>query len=297
MVFIILILIVIAIVFVIFKFKKLPLDSVVMVNGSVGSGKTSTAVYLAIKSYKKELRAYKIRKFLHLKVEKEKPLLYSNIPLFKVDYVPLTQDLLLRKKRFNYKSIVLISESSLVANSQANKNQYVNDKLTLWLKLIRHSLHGTYCKVPNLIVETQSINDNHYSFDRCITQSLYITKKFNIPFFRIVKARELLLFDSVINNIEDDLEKACMRWYIVPKSVFKKYDSYCYSILTDNLCKVDNVIHHDIKSKQVFEICTLLKNIELKEYNKQFNSVQDADLTKSWDNKKNDEKEVLNNER
>lgn len=279
-IFILFVIILIIVLVVLFKFKKLPLDSVVMINGSVGSGKTSTAVYLAIKSYKKNLRFYKIRKFLHLKVENEKPLLYSNIPLFKVDYVPITNDLLLRKQRFNYKSIVLISESSLVANSMSNKDSFINDRLTLWLKLIRHELHGTYAKVPNLIVETQSINDNHYSFDRCITQSLYITKKVNIPFFRLVKARELLLFDSVVNNMDDDLESCQMRWYLVPKSIFKKYDSYAYSILTDNLNSYAIVSNHPYKKKLVFEIATLLKNKEIQEYNKQF-EIKESDGVKN----------------
>lgn len=278
----ILIVVIIIALIILFKFKKLPLDSVVMVNGSVGSGKTSTAVYLAIKSYKKELRAYKIRKFLHLKVENEKPLLYSNIPLFNIDYVPITTDLILRNKRFNYKSIVLISESSLIANSQSNKDKFVNDRLTLWLKLIRHELHGTYTKVPNLIVETQSINDNHYSFDRCITQSLYLVKKFNIPFFRIVKARELLLLDSVVNEVDDEIEKDVCRWYIVPKSIFQKYDSYCYSVLTDNLKSYNESVKHEFKEKKIFEIATLLKYEELNNYNSQF---------------KKESKEVLNNER
>lgn len=269
-IFILFVIILIVVLVVLFKFKKLPLDSVVMVNGSVGSGKTSTCVNIAIRSHKKNVRIYKIRKFLHLKVENEEPLLYSNIPLFKVKYVPITKDMILRNVRPNFKSILLISESSIVANSQSNKNKYVNDRLTLWLKLIRHELHGTYAKVPNLIVETQSINDNHYSFDRCITQSLYITKKVNIPFFRLVKARELLLFDSVVNNMDDDLENCKMRWYLIPKRVFKLYDSYAYSVLTDNLPKYNKIVFYPYKKKVVFEIPTLLNYKELNEYNKQF---------------------------
>ena len=49
-IFIILAIIIIAIVIYV-KSKKLPMDSVVMINGGVGSGKTSTAVHLAIKSF------------------------------------------------------------------------------------------------------------------------------------------------------------------------------------------------------------------------------------------------------
>lgn len=238
-----------------------------MVNGSVGSGKTSTAVYLAIRSYKKNLRAYKFRKFLHLKVEDEEPLLYSNIPLFNVKYVPFTTDMILRRVRFNKKSIILLSESSLIANSQSNKSSVVNERLTLFVKLIRHELHGTYSRCPNMIVETQSINDNHYAFDRCITQSLYIVKKYNLPFFRVLKVRELLMFDSVVNQFNNDIEKDNILTLIVPKSVFKKYDSYAYSVLTDNLPTNANIISEKWKIKKKFHIATLLHFNEIKKYN------------------------------
>ena len=269
MFFVILMLILIVVVFIFIKCRKLPLDSLVMINGGVGSGKTSTAVYLAIKSYRKNLRVYKIRKFLHLKVENEPPLLYSNIPLFGVEYVPITNDLLMRKVRFNYKSVVLLSESSLIANSMSVKDKNaseINSSLTLFLKLIRHELHGSYARVPNLIVETQSIKDNHYAFDRCITQSLFILRKVNIPFFRIVKAREIVLVNGCENEFQEIDSK--MKWYFISKKVFKKYDSYCYSVLTDKLIAYNKIINYRSKSKLDFEIATFLKYEELLAYNK-----------------------------
>lgn len=282
-VFIIIAIIIIAIV-VYCKSKKLPMDSVVMINGGVGSGKTSTAVCLAIKSYKKERRAWKFRRFvyykLHIKLAyfktyDEEPLLYSNIPLKGVKYVPFTNDLILREKRFNYKSVILLSESSLIANSMSYKDNYINDKLTLFIKLIRHELKGTYKNVPNIIVETQSIQDNHYSFDRCITQSLFLTKKINVPFFRFVKARELTLIPNLVNTLDDDVERSgSFRWIIIPKSIFKKYDSYCYSVLTDendirNDSRIDSVLNKS------FEIATLLKNNELQEHNKKVKEIEE----------------------
>lgn len=281
-VFIIIALIIIAIV-VYCKSKKLPMDSVVMINGGVGSGKTSTAVYLAIKSYKKECRAWKFRRFvyykLHIKLRyfktfDEEPLLYSNIPLKNVKYVPFTNDLILREKRFNYKSVILLSESSLIANSMSYKDNYINDKLTLFIKLIRHELKGTYKNVPNIIVETQSIQDNHYSFDRCITQSLFLTKKINVPFFRFVKARELTLIPNLVNTLDEDVERSgSFRWIIIPKSIFKKYDSYCYSVLTDendirNDSRIDSVLNKE------FEIATLLKNTELQTHNEKVKEIE-----------------------
>lgn len=259
------------------KSKKLPLDTCVMINGGVGSGKTSTAVYLAIKSYRKEYRNWRFKRFLYykcklhlkcLKTYEEEPLLYSNIPLAKVKYVPFTNDMILRKERFNYKSIILLSESSLIANSMSYKDKNINDELTLFIKLIRHELKGTYCNVPNLIIETQSLQDNHYSFDRCITQSLFLTKKVNIPFFRFVKCREILTIPQVNNIIDDDIEKSMsFRWLIVPKSVFKKYDSYCYSVLSDDL-PINAKSNFNKQLVKDFEIASLLDNKEISEYNR-----------------------------
>lgn len=118
------------------------------------------------------------------------------------------------------------SEVSLIATSQDYKDIQLSQDLTLQLKLIRHQLHGTYRGLfgktyPNLICETQSRNDSHYSYDRCITQTLFIIKSLNIPFFRIVWCRELLLIDSVENEFEDDFkEDKSVRWFLIPKSVF-----------------------------------------------------------------------------
>lgn len=237
--------------------KKFRFDSVVMINGGVGSGKTLTAVWLAIRSYKKSLRIWRRENFirkLFKKEELEKPLLYSNIPLMNIDFVLLNQDLLERKVRFNFNSIVLISESSLIANSQDYKRKdlpTLNDDLTEWIKLIRHELHGTYRSIlgiggtiPNLIVETQSKNDNHYAFDRCITQTLFISKSFNIPFFKLQHCRDILIYEGVENIIDDDYKQdASFKWYFIPKNIFKKYDSYSYSFLTDNLVNYDKTLH------------------------------------------------------
>ena len=108
--------------------KKFKFDSITQVNGAVGSGKTSTCVYLAIRETKIKRRKTKIKNFfrkLFGKEELELPLLYSNIPLYYnikkeilLDfYVPFTMDHILRKKRFNYNSVIFLSESSFISLS------------------------------------------------------------------------------------------------------------------------------------------------------------------------------------
>lgn len=245
--------------------KKFKFDSVVMVNGAVGSGKTSTTLSFALKSHKFAHQIWWRRKHIWSKIFKkmkneEEPLLYSNIPLDYKFYVPLTTKILKREERCNFKSIIFISESSLVANSMDYKDKVLNEQLTLFLKLVRHEMHGAYRNLfgksyANLYIETQSKNDNHYAFDRCISQVMYITKSVNIPFFKIVWCRELLLIDSVQNEFADDYkEDKSTRWYLLSKKIFKRYDSYCYKFLTDDLPINNKVCYISLKDVKYFEI-------------------------------------------
>ena len=76
------------------KFKSPKISAVSLVTGGVKTGKTTFAVNLAIKNYKRNLRSVKIRNFfakLFRKKLEPLPLLYSNIPLA-VPYVPVTRE-------------------------------------------------------------------------------------------------------------------------------------------------------------------------------------------------------------
>lgn len=251
------------------KRKRLKLDCVTMINGAIGSGKTSTATYLALKHYKKAIFKWKFRKAILHKNE-EKPLLYANFPLFGVDYVPLTMDLILRNKiRFAYKSVMLIDEASLIADSMDYKDKLTNDKLSFFLLAFRHETRG-----GKAFICTQSKNDLHFSFDRKTSQSLYLTKSLNLWLFRVVWCRELLLIDSKVeNNIENDFkEDSCNYWFIVPCSVFKHYNHTYLSYLSDNWQVAENVVNNGKKPKcKAFEIITLhTTNEEINKNNEVF---------------------------
>ena len=83
--FIIILVIVILILVLTYKYKKkFRFDSICQVNGAVGSGKTSTCVYFAIRETRIKRRNTKIKNFFRKLFKKdllEMPLLYSNIPL------------------------------------------------------------------------------------------------------------------------------------------------------------------------------------------------------------------------
>ena len=228
-----------------FKFFKLyKVKSVVFVDGTVGSGKSFFCVALAIRLYKKNLRAYHIKKFL-LKVfgflpalkgkaeHLEKPLLYSNIKLRNIPFVKVSKDLFYRKNfRFAYKSVVLIDDASLLADQMMFKNKELSERLSLFFKLFRHETQGGY-----IILNSQSVNDNHYALKYVLSDYLYIHHLVKIPFVWVSAVQEMM-YSADTGNITNvnagDAEEKLK--FICNWSKYRKYyDTYCYSIFTDKL--------------------------------------------------------------
>lgn len=299
-IFIIFIILLVILWFIFRKSKNFFDETLVQVLGASGVGKTSTCVYKAKKYCNFANRLYSRRKWFYDKFKKgkypkyfEQPLLYSTQPIYDnikkgklyKYYRPLTLDIIYRRKRPNYRSILFEGESSLIANSLDYKDIILSQQLSLHLKLLRQELRGSYRSIfgrsyPNMITETQSKNDNHFSYDRSITNVLYLCKSKTIPFFKIVWCRDLLLVDSVENNFEDDVkEDKSIRWFLVPKRVFKWYDSFAYACLTDNLPKQDykNNIY---VFRNMFEIPTFHDWKEIKLFNEQYHKAIDDFLLK-----------------
>lgn len=235
------------------KFKAPKVNCMSLVTGGVKSGKSTFAVYLAIQNYKRSHRVWKIRsyfqKLLQRKVDEE-PLLYSNIPLG-VPYVKLTDDLITQKKRFRYRSVVYVNEASLLADSQLYKNMEINERLMMFNKLFGHETRGGY-----IIYDTQAIVDLHYSIKRCISEYFYIHHlEKHIPFLLLAKVREERYSEdgNIINNYNDDIEDS-LKKVLMTKRVWKKFDAYCFSFLTDALPvedRVRNVGNKDLKAQDI----------------------------------------------
>lgn len=236
------------------KFKKPKLSCMALVTGGVKAGKSTFSCALALSKYKSQVRKVRFANFFRRIFRKElfeKPLLYSNVPL-NCEYVPLTDDLLLRKQRFVYRSVIYAQEASLIADSQLIKDLDINQRLLLFNKLIGHETKGGY-----LIYDTQCINDNHYSVKRCISEYFYIhdTVKW-IPFILLCHVRELRYSDDgqEINVYEGDVEES-MRTVLVSKRIWKMFDAYCYSVLTDHLPVASEVVEGrgllDLKARKI----------------------------------------------
>lgn len=222
------------------KFKFPKCGNLVVTTGGVKSGKSTFSFALAYKTYKRNLRLVKFYNFfakIFSKPLREKPLFYTSIPVV-VPHVLLTDELLKREKRFAFKSVIWVDEASIVADSQSYKVRSLNDKLLMFNKLIAHCTHG-----GSLFYNTQSIADLHYSIKRSISEVFYVHETFKwIPFFLIVTVREERYSEDglAINVYDRDLEESLKR-VIIPKSVWKKFDCYAFSKLTDDLPVVTNL--------------------------------------------------------
>lgn len=224
-----------------FKFFKLPkFGCIAMVTGGVKCGKSMLSVWLAVRKYKKQHRKWRVKcffiKLINAVFRKslqfpEEPVLYSNVKLAGVRYTLLTTDMILRKVRPAYGSVVYVQEASLLADSMYFKDMTVNERLLLFNKLFGHETHGGY-----LIYDTQSIADNHYAVKRCLNSYFWIHHNIKIPFFVVLYVRELFFSsdDSAINTFETDVEDT-LKLIVIPKRVWKMYDAYCYSAFTDDL--------------------------------------------------------------
>ena len=251
MVILIIVAVVLIVLLVIFRkmFKIPKIGCIGMVTGGVKCGKSMLSVWLAVRKFKSQKRKWRMRTFFLKAINKlfrkefklpEEPVLYSNVKLAGVKYTLLTEDMLLRNVRLAYGSVAYIQEASLVADGMSFKQgDEFNERLLLFNKLFGHETKGGY-----LIYDTQCIADNHYSVHRCLNSYFWIHHLVKIPFFCLLYVREMFFSEdnSAMNMIDDDVE-AKLKIIVIPKRVWKMYDAYCYSALTDGLERVQDDLY------------------------------------------------------
>lgn len=261
-----------------FKIKHgIKSGSLTIVTGGVKTGKSTLSVYICISKMRARRFVWKYLKCpwakLRLKPIPEEPLLYSNVPIKVPYYVPITEELILRKKRFNYKSGIYLQEASLVADSMCTYNYELNEATLLLFKLIAHETKGGF-----LLADTQCMTDVHYNLKRSISTYLYVHKIFRwCPFLLFVKVQEKF-FDAVntVNvNVEGDVDNMKYKWVILPKKTWKRFDRYCYSVLTDPLPRYGEEAKGKPASLKADKIITFRKGETKK-------CASDKDLTKYY---------------
>lgn len=222
------------------NFKILKVPSVCLITGGVKTGKSLLSVNLSIKDYKKRHRVWWLKTHI-LKKNMEEPLYYTNVTIsfgnikkakphrLDKNIVHITLDHLLRDIRFNYKSVIYLQESSLMADNMDFNDKERNVELSLFNKLIAHETRG-----GALYYDTQSVLDNHYSMKRVCSTYFFIQKNLNCLLFHILYVREMINQENGVNNFTDDVDTTT-RKVLVPFWYHHKYDRYEFSYLTDSL--------------------------------------------------------------
>ena len=220
------------------SYVKRKVDTIVAFTGGLGSGKTAESVYLAIRLYKKNVVKAKKenRKMKRLKKPlNDLPKLYSNIPIRlngRVYSSPLTEDILLLRKRMPLYSVVLIDEVSLFATQFDYKNPNILDNFNEFVRLFRHYTKGGY-----LIVNDQCSENINLWVRRRLNVVQNLSKYVVIPILHIVVflKREISISEEIkqVLNDEDsinDTNKLCVKWRpLFYRKFFKHYDTFCYS--------------------------------------------------------------------
>lgn len=207
-------------------------NSVDLVTGAVKVGKSTFSVWLCVITH---LRAvikwawWKVKPW-HWGKEKEFPLLYSNVPIKYWWYREFTIEHLKREKRFNFGSVVYLQEVSFVADSMAYKDDRLNEQLMLFVKLFGHETHG-----GKMIIETQSLDDCHYAFKRCIGGYIHLTASKKFFGLKIQYRRNVFTSNMAINTNVYDGKESEIKEVWVPFIVWRMFDAFTYSVLTDNL--------------------------------------------------------------
>lgn len=242
--------VVLVLLFLIGRLFKIPkIGTLTMNTGGVKTGKSLMSVWFVMRLHWKQMVRYYIKYYFAWLKDTERPecpLIYSNVPLG-VPYVPLTIDLLLRKARFVYGSVIYVCEASLVADSMHFRNLDTNERLLLFNKLIGHETKGGY-----LVYDTQCIQDVHYSVKRSLTNYFFIHRAVKwIPFVYIAYVKEYTYSeDNNRINVElEDIEDS-YKMVVIPKKIYNYYDCYTYSSMTDNLPVEANLVYPIVQSRR-----------------------------------------------
>lgn len=238
-------LVILGLVFYFKNFKRPRIPAVYCITGAVKTRKSFLSVAFATKIYKKNLRMFYFKKiikkmlyyvsFKKLDIWKdlEEPMFYTNMYVRGIRFNKFTIDILLRKVRIPHKSVVLLDEVSLIADSMLYKDADINEQLTEFLKLYGHSTWG-----GSMIFNTHSIADAHFSFKRGCGRFMYLYDGYKVGPFTIVEGMELINNEdnqSGVNSVVNgDVQKNCYKMLFSNK-YYKMYDCYYLSILTDTL--------------------------------------------------------------
>lgn len=247
------ILIILAICFVLWLIIKpyiIKHDTVTLYVGGLGSGKTLIGVTDALTCLRRNRLKVCFYNLFHPRNKKEKPMLYSTIPVrISRNEISLDLDLdhILLRKRINEKSVLFIDEASTVANSfetvANNKNLKTVEEFSTFF---RHYTKGGY-----LIMTTQNTSKCNYVIRYCCNQAFQLSQFRNfLNVGYMVKIRNIDLTNDVVNVNATNLEENCRNKI----GLFgrRKYNTYAFNCRYKDVPRGSERVSNDDLSRMTF---------------------------------------------
>lgn len=244
---------IIVIVLVVFAFKSYTrkYDTVIAYTGGLGSGKSMLSTETAIKLLRRNRAKVARYNFFHPKDKKEKPLLYSNIPIrvsSREWAQVLTAEHLLLRARIVEKSVTYIDE----VGSFANQFQFKARNMEIFDEFVRFYRH--YTKGGYLVVNDQCSENVVLQIRR------RINTVFNLMHFRAwfglfytVRCRNMSVSEEIKTieeqNTEDNTK--LIFGFLQPKW---RYDTWCYSERYATVPEGKGEVHTTLKTNRVLRL-------------------------------------------
>lgn len=223
-----------------------PKTAVVAFTGTMGSGKTFSAVNSLKREYKWRRLTWRVKRAVWLVTGKRgeepaEPSVWSNIPLLvrysrnpkkRVYARPVTLALLTCEDKFPENSLVLLDEISVMCDQYDFDDPLVMERLGRLMKFYRHWTGGkVYITEQAVSCVTKPIRDKMGMVYQCEGLSRWLLVS---PFVKI-RIRPLVMVDSEVSATSDTVETEAVPYlfFFSPPRLFQSrkkraYDSRCY---------------------------------------------------------------------
>ena len=223
------------------KFKSPRIETLNVISGGVGGGKTSSGIcrikrqlfkyYFLFKNRNIKKDYILLGSFPMGKEEKKTGRFYIRTCLFKKIYCyDLDMDILLMQKKLPQDEVILVcDEFSDIASQFDFNNPKVKDNIDEFISKFRHYTHG---KGFIYVIDQSSANiflqvrrRANYCYNMISSRKLFF-----LPIM-IYEYRKIMISDEVQNKVElkDSVDENEVRKFIFFCNPFKYYDSFCYS--------------------------------------------------------------------
>ena len=222
-------------------------DTVLAFTGGLGAGKSFMSVKKAREMLKRKRREVWFYNLFHRKHKKERPMLYSSIPVKvsrKEMAIKLLPEHLLLQRKIIRGSVVFVDE----IGGFCSQFDYRVANSAVWDEFVRYFRHY----VQGYLICNDQCSENLVLQVRRRLNTVYNMMSFRkFLFVYWVKVRNITVSEE-IKTIEEQNTEDNMRTLIGILPLFRTYDSHCYSVRYDTVPAEPDSCHEEMKKWDQF---------------------------------------------